>query len=266
MTTTQRKISRINNWKPEEENIIVNVILAEVTMGNTLQKAYSIATEKVNKAFGNSRTFDGVAFRWTSVLKPNYIQEFEKAKAEGKKHRIKNGSSSLLTPKTAPQQQSLPLKEEKDEVTEFIKNTPVNEVTQLQIEEKAELQPKPEVAVAPKTKTVKSGSTDEMLESLEVLKSFVENSSNLHLQLELANTELAFAQGEVKKSDEKYSLLEKKYDTLQKKYETLEEDYNAILKLIDRARKLTVDEENEQQEKSSACRFKMEPNGNLIRR
>lgn len=239
MTVVQRRIRKIINWTTEEEKIIANVILAEVSIGSTLQKAYNIATEKVNAAFGNDRTSEGVAFRWNSILKNNYIKEFETVKAQGKLAR----GNAPITPK----QQSFEDIKESDEVETFIKQTPVNNISKLPNEEEVPKVSKPE------------GLAATALEELENVKLFIENSVNQNLEIEVLRTQLAFEQEESRKKDIKYSNLEKKY-------EVLEEDYNAILKLIDRARKLTVSEENHQIEKSEPNKFQMERNGNLVKR
>ena len=77
----------------------------------------------------------------------------------------------------------------------------------------------------------------------------------LEKQLEERETELAKVRSE-------YEELKKRVDHTQADYESINEDYKTLIKIMDRARKLAILDEEEEEEKP---KFKMDINGNLER-
>lgn len=80
------KSQRIDAWSKKEDLILVETILENMLLGNTLQLAY----EKASKNLTNntvSRTKGACAFRWVKYLKSSHHEKYEQAKKEGSSHK-----------------------------------------------------------------------------------------------------------------------------------------------------------------------------------
>lgn len=75
--------------------------------------------------------------------------------------------------------------------------------------------------------------------------------------------QLAEREAELEKLRSEYDELKKRVDDTQADYQSINDDYKTLIKIMERARKLAIlDEEDEGKEKS---KFKMDVNGNLER-
>lgn len=75
--------------------------------------------------------------------------------------------------------------------------------------------------------------------------------------------QLAEREAELEQLRSEYNELKKRVDDTQADYQSINDDYKTLIKIMERARKLAVlDEEDEEEEKS---KFKMDINGNLER-
>lgn len=245
-------------WKDQEDLMLAVTVLEEVRNGLTAQQAFEVAGKKLTENFGVNRTYHAVAFRWNSNLKYKYEEAYEKAKEERKNSTNPTSSNK--------KQISLPLNSKpKDEVEEFISSAKMNKV-----DDPAKETPIKEASISKNNAAVPTAK--DVLESLEHLKTFVSGTSELHAQLAAAHFELSKLQEEKAQLEEENKKLEYKNQRLEKENETLQEDYEAVLKVINKARKYAVEEETddkvghpESHAKSQANAFKMERNGNLTR-
>mgnify|MGYP001489417690 CR=1 FL=1 len=74
-------MKRKDNWTPEEDRVLAEIVLKHVSQASTQLKAFEEAANKLN------RTPAAVGFRWNSKVRKDYEKELEEAKRKRKEFK-----------------------------------------------------------------------------------------------------------------------------------------------------------------------------------
>ncbi|PYZ94159.1 RsfA family transcriptional regulator [Salipaludibacillus keqinensis] len=168
-----------------------------------------------------NRTSAACGFRWNAVVRDKYDEAIKLAKKHRKQRKRQQAHDSK------PQMYQPPLS--KVEPTSFMEDSPVFVSTQATTKPNQEL------------------TLDEVI---SFLKSMQGTGSKASL-LEQENNELK----------QKLADLKDSYSHLKQQYQGIEEDYQSIIQIMDRARRMTILEEDPDSRQAAA--FRMDKNGNL---
>lgn len=95
---------------------------------------------------------------------------------------------------------------------------------------------------------------------IRFLRQHKQDYAQISKQVRQLENQLSEREAELEKLRAEHEQLKKHVDTAQADYESINEDYKALIKIIERARKLALLDEEEEKPK-----FKMDVNGNLER-
>lgn len=223
---------RQDAWTDENDLLLAETVLRHVREGSTQLNAFEEVGDKLN------RTSAACGFRWNAVVRHRYEKALQLAKKQRKqRQRIlgkeQGGKKKLLYSPPVPTV---------DEIS-YVTATP--EVTTYS-EEFAEMETM--VPTAP---------TREI--NMEMVISYLQNLGSSNLQVDILKSEnerLKHENADLRKNNEE---LTKKMGQLEQNSVTIQEDYETLMKIMNRARKLALFEEEER----PATTFKMDRNGNL---
>ncbi|WP_338471081.1 RsfA family transcriptional regulator [Niallia sp. XMNu-256] len=242
---------RQDAWTEEDDLLLAETVLRHVREGSTQLNAFEEVGDKLN------RTSAACGFRWNAVVRHNYEKALQLAKKQRKqRQRIlgkdQGGKKKLLY---SPPQPSI-------EEIESIAVTPsvempvqpeFQEFPSMEVEMSEEMSvPVQTNPVNPTTVAPNSGSIDYVITYLENLK-----RSNLHL--DILKTENERLKRELADARAKNKELEMKIEEMEENTGIMQEDYETLMKIMNRARKLALFEEEDR----SNTTFKMDRNGNL---
>ncbi|MFT4412754.1 RsfA family transcriptional regulator [Fredinandcohnia humi] len=217
---------RQDAWSHEDDLLLAETVLRYIREGGTQLAAFDEVGDKLN------RTSAACGFRWNAEVRNNYEQAIAIAKKQRKERkraleRMNKDNVIVSTPKI-------------DE------NVNVPEMQASIIEEvSTELHPIPSL---PKSITLE--------DCISFLTSLRKNDL-LSNQLEAENNRL---QRENESLRHKTKELEKKLEKLADQQTIIQEDYQALVQIMDRARRLVMFEDTEER---NAPAFRMDKNGNL---
>lgn len=228
---------RQDAWTDENDLLLAETVLRHVREGSTQLNAFEEVGDKLN------RTSAACGFRWNAVVRHRYEKALQLAKKQRKQRqrmlgKEQGGKKKLLYSPPVP---SL------DEIT-YIPQTAEAE-TSIPVES--------EVVTPTLTNTTVTTSPREM--NLEMVISYLQNLGSSNLQVDILRSEnerLKRENAEMRKTNQE---LEKKIGQLEQNTITIQEDYETLMKIMNRARKLVLFEEEER----PASTFKMDRNGNL---
>jgi prespore-specific regulator len=240
---------RQDAWTDENDLLLAETVLRHVREGSTQLNAFEEVGDKLN------RTSAACGFRWNAVVRHRYEKALQLAKKQRKqRQRIlgkdQGGKKKLLYSPPVPVQ---------DEIETFA--TPVSEP----VSEEVMTEQVPELSMEMATESyassimqsysAQSGSSL----TLDSVIAFLENFNHSNLQnnaLKSENERLKREIAELRKENEE---LAAKISDLEQNSVTIQEDYETLMKIMNRARKLVLFEEEER----PATKFKMDRNGNL---
>ncbi|GHH97972.1 RsfA family transcriptional regulator [Neobacillus kokaensis] len=251
---------RQDAWTDENDLLLAETVLRHVREGSTQLNAFEEVGDKLN------RTSAACGFRWNAVVRHRYEKALALAKKQRKqRQRIlgkdQGGKKKLLynPPVGAPEElETMPVNMEIPAMPEMpamdvsIADVPASEVQNLTAEMAMEsyVKPQPQVYTQPVTG---AGLT------MDSVIAFLQNFKHSNLQneaLKSENERLKREIAELKRQNEEMSA---KVRGLEENSETMQEDYETLMKIMNRARKLVLFEEEER----PATKFKMDRNGNL---
>lgn len=245
ITTAQKPYTDNEDFK------IVQVIFENMEKGLTIGTSFNQLAEELG------RSASGVAFRWNAVIKKNFKSEYEEAKRKASKKVSKpkgnKKNKRLGKPRgTYNTKKKKAILEEQQISETFESDTPQSTIVSPS---KTEVIDKPAVT----TEEFKQA-TDFVTQVTELIE------KNKALQLEnesfkALNMIDKKSYDELKEENERLKL---KIQKIESEAEAAKEDYKVVLGLMDKARKLMLDEEEEKM-KESKPKFKMDRNGNLER-
>jgi prespore-specific regulator len=256
---------RQDAWTDENDLLLAETVLRHVREGSTQLNAFEEVGDKLN------RTSAACGFRWNAVVRHRYEKALQLAKKQRKQRqrvlgKEQGGKKKLLysPPLTGapefepmPGQVDMPLETSfdlPDMTTELAEETYVSPVATVQSQAPVQ----PQAQVQKPVQTYRPVSTAAGL-SLDSVITYLQNFHHSNLQneaLKSENERLKRELAEVRRQNEEMAA---KIEGLEQNTETIQEDYETLMKIMNRARKLVLFEEEER----PATKFKMDRNGNL---
>lgn len=248
---------RQDAWSQENDLLLAETVLRHVREGSTQLNAFEEVGDKLN------RTSAACGFRWNAVVRHDYEKALQLAKKQ-RKQRMRALGKGQPVKKQLLYSPDLPASDfdEQEELTmmsalesHMAEVMPADEdvTTNLQhLAPETNTQPIQE-RIQQQPVTPSRISMDHVIAFLHSYKSNNEHSEALmseNRRLKRENHELT-AQNEE---------LQKQVERLEQDTVTVQEDYETLMKIMNRARKLVLFDE---EDRSSATTFKMDRNGNL---
>jgi prespore-specific regulator len=238
---------RQDAWTDEDDLLLAETVLRHVREGSTQLNAFEEVGDKLN------RTSAACGFRWNAVVRHRYEKALQLAKKQRKQRsrvlgKDQGGKKKLLYNPPVPATddfETLAAPMEVQMETSY-------EMPDLSTEAAAETYVKP---TAPTYRPVTPASGLSLDNVIDYLQNF--NHANLQNEaLKSENERLKREIAELRRQNEEMST---KIAGLEQNTETIQEDYETLMKIMNRARKLVLFEEEER----PATKFKMDRNGNL---
>lgn len=250
---------RQDAWTDENDLLLAETVLRHVREGSTQLNAFEEVGDKLN------RTSAACGFRWNAVVRHTYEKALQLAKKQRKQRqrvlgKDQGGKKKLLynPPVTGST--------EFEALTELQMDMPVEveasiEMPDMTTEIAAEtfVKPAAQAQVETQVQSYRPSTTATGALSLDTVISYLQNFHHANLQneaLKSENERLKREIAELRKQNEEMSA---KIAGLEQNSETIQEDYETLMKIMNRARKLVLFEEEER----PATKFKMDRNGNL---
>jgi prespore-specific regulator len=243
---------RQDAWTEEDDLLLAETVLRHVREGSTQLNAFEEVGDKLN------RTSAACGFRWNAVVRHRYEKALSLSKKQRKqKNRIlgkeQGGKKKLLyTPPVTPL-------EELETMVE------IGEMNMVEMEEVQAPEVLPNyqnsqpAAPTYQTPVPQYVQRDNNQITMDMVIRFLQNVSKSGLQndaLKIENQRLSLENAELKKRNAE---LQARVSELEEKTDMVQEDYETLMKIMNRARKLVLFEEEER----PATKFKMDRNGNL---
>ncbi|HAQ07310.1 MAG TPA: hypothetical protein DCR24_07245 [Bacillus bacterium] len=273
---------RQDAWTEENDLLLAETVLRHVREGSTQLNAFEEVGDKLD------RTSAACGFRWNAVVRHNYEKALQLAKKQRKqRQRIlgkdQGGKKKLLYAPPVPVideslTASMPeldsnegqitfdlsMLDQDDSQIEAALMADVQDLVNSKQEpqdfsteaaEMAEMPtPAPRFQAAPVRHSVPaSGMT------MGHVIAYLQNLNSSTLQVDIYKSENERLKREINSLRNQNEELQGKINRLEKNTNTMQEDYETLMKIMNRARKLALFEEEER----SATKFKMDRNGNL---
>lgn len=218
---------RQDAWSEENDLLLADTVLRHIREGGTQLQAFEEVGDRLN------RTSAACGFRWNAIVRNQYEQAIEIAKKQRKARRkVHSLKGEVQTPVMADEtvHEPIPVNAE-EEVTHF------------------------EEPMADQPSYVEDSSV-----TLSGVISFLQGLQERGLYSGKIERENKRLDGETQRLQKENVDLQKQCSRLQKENETIKEDYQSVFQIMDRARKMVVFQDEEQDNTPS---FKMDKNGNL---
>ncbi|MEJ9210558.1 RsfA family transcriptional regulator [Bacillus smithii] len=224
--------TRQDAWTEENDLLLAETVLRHVREGSTQLNAFEEVGDKLN------RTSAACGFRWNAVVRHQYEKALQLAKKQRKQRqrllgKDQGGKKKLLY------QPPVPSIEEVEAMS-----LPVTSDNLKTGEQEAALP----AVIAP------SGEI-----TLEKVIAFLQNMTHSNYHADILKSENARLKQEIAALKQEKEELEKKVKELEKNSMIMQEDYETLMKIMNRARKLVLFEDEE----PAPTTFKMDRNGNL---
>lgn len=232
---------RQDAWTDENDLLLAETVLRHVREGSTQLNAFEEVGDKLN------RTSAACGFRWNAVVRHRYEKALQLAKKQRKQRqrmlgKEQGGKKKLLY--SPP----VPLLEDINYVP------PTAEVDTAAFSEELEI---PEAAPVLTSRVASPSQSREL--NMDMVISYLQNLGSSNLQVDILRSEnerLKRENSDIRKSNQE---LKAKIEHLEQNTVTIQEDYETLMKIMNRARKLVLFDEEER----PATTFKMDRNGNL---
>lgn len=229
---------RQDAWTEENDLLLAETVLRHVREGSTQLNAFEEVGDKLN------RTSAACGFRWNAVVRHKYEKALQLAKKQRKQRqrllgKDHGGKKKLLY------QPPMPSPEELEMSAELL-------VSEVNASSGAGDNAGTSVATGTAVSSNQGITLDQVISYLQNL-----NHSNLQaVAYKSENERLKKELADLRKQNEE---LEKKIKELEENASTMQEDYETLVKIMNRARKLVLFDEEEK----PSTTFKMDRNGNL---
>lgn len=236
---------RQDAWTEENDLLLAETVLRHVREGSTQLNAFEEVGDRLD------RTSAACGFRWNAVVRHQYEKALQLAKKQRKQRqrllgKEQSGKKKLLYSPPVPtisEVETIPAPAimiqapvEQDEVLDMIEPAPLPIYTEAPSYQAVGLELNMDLVIS-YLQTLKHSSIQ-----LDILKSENERLKRENAQIKSRNDEL-----------------EDRINQLEENSETIQEDYETLMKIMNRARKLVLFEEEERPQ----TKFKMDRNGNL---
>ncbi|WP_077619962.1 RsfA family transcriptional regulator [Bacillus sinesaloumensis] len=221
---------RQDAWTEENDLLLAETVLKHVREGSTQLNAFEEVGDRLN------RTSAACGFRWNAVVRHSYEKDLQLAKKHRKQRQRALGKHQpvkkqlLYTPPTPN------LEEFADELPLF-----------------------PSESTRVKKETSMPYSSARPTMTIDSVISYLQSMSNTSFGIEALKSENERLKKEKNEILRKNEDLEKKVAQLEQSAVNIQEDYETLMKIMNRARKLVLFEDEER----PATSFKMDRNGNL---
>lgn len=242
---------RQDAWTDENDLLLAETVLRHVREGSTQLNAFEEVGDKLN------RTSAACGFRWNAVVRHRYEKALQLAKKQRKqRQRIlgkdQGGKKKLLY--------SPPVDGSEEFVSMPQPSMQTEEIVMPMLDFDDETQDMTvEMATEPFVKPVAPSYRPAANLTLDMVIDFLENFNHSNLQngaLKSENERLRRELADLRKQNAEMAA---KINDLEQNSVTIQEDYETLLKIMNRARKMALFEEEER----PATKFKMDRNGNL---
>ncbi|MEH7074575.1 RsfA family transcriptional regulator [Neobacillus drentensis] len=257
---------RQDAWTDENDLLLAETVLRHVREGSTQLNAFEEVGDKLN------RTSAACGFRWNAVVRHRYEKALQLAKKQRKQRqrvlgKEQGGKKKLLySPpltgtaefETMPGQVEMPLEttfDLPDMTAEAAEETYVNPAAAITAQVQAPVQTQAQVQRP--AQTYRQANTTGL--SLDSVITYLQNFHHSNLQNEALKSENERLKREIADLRRQNEEMAAKIEGLEQNTETIQEDYETLMKIMNRARKLVLFEEEER----PATKFKMDRNGNL---
>ncbi|GLI89716.1 prespore-specific transcription regulator RsfA [Bacillus subtilis] len=249
---------RQDAWSEENDLLLAETVLRHVREGSTQLNAFEEVGDKLN------RTSAACGFRWNAVVRHQYEKALQLAKKQRKQRMRALGNGQPAKKRLLYQPPAVD--------PEIIKETAAEEPVKMETPSVENEQPlmsgehmpfvdesfKEELAslshlLSPQTPAAAPEMT--MNDVIRFLQNY-EGNNEQSSALKMENERLKKENQELQNKTEQ---LEAEVQKLEKDQKTIQEDYETLVKIMNRARKLVLFEEDEHASPS----FKMDRNGNL---
>ncbi|ABO68696.1 RsfA family transcriptional regulator [Geobacillus sp. 47C-IIb] len=209
---------RQDAWTEEDDLLLAETVLRHVREGSTQLNAFEEVGDKLN------RTSAACGFRWNAVVRHRYEEALQLAKKQRKERQ------RLLAKQGGARKRRL------------------YEPPMPSLEELGDIMQLPAVIPAPQPQSV---TLDQVIAFLKTFQSHEQKRETLIKENERLRREIEELKQKNKELEEQVAKLEENSSTVQ-------EDFETLVKIINRARKMVLKEEEER-----GLTFRMDPNGNL---
>lgn len=281
--------TRQDAWTEENDLLLAETVLRHVREGSTQLNAFEEVGDKLD------RTSAACGFRWNAVVRHNYEKALQLAKKQRKqRQRIlgkdQGGKKKLLynppvptldesltgslqeteQPETQPTFDLSMLEQDDKQIDAALmaemqdlvnKNQEQKDYSTETAAEMAEVpvqEPQPRV-----TQTVQSAPARHTVPptglTMGHVIAYLQSLSGSSLQVDIYKSENERLKREINSLRKHNEELQQKINRLEENTNTMQEDYETLMKIMNRARKLALFEEEER----PATKFKMDRNGNL---
>ncbi|MFK9091604.1 RsfA family transcriptional regulator [Bacillus salipaludis] len=252
---------RQDAWTDENDLLLAETVLRHVREGSTQLNAFEEVGDKLN------RTSAACGFRWNAVVRHRYEKALQLAKKQRKQRqrvlgKDQGGKKKLLyNPSVTASEEfealpplpvdiEMPVETEvemPDMTAEMAVETYVKPAAQVQAQAHVQTQ----------VQSYRPAATGGL--SLDSVISYLQNFHHANLQNEALKSENERLKREMEGLRKQNEEMAAKIAGLEQNSETIQEDYETLMKIMNRARKLVLFEEEER----PATKFKMDRNGNL---
>ncbi|WP_010677252.1 RsfA family transcriptional regulator [Bacillus timonensis] len=222
---------RQDAWTEENDLLLAETVLKHVREGSTQLNAFEEVGDRLN------RTSAACGFRWNAVVRHDYEKDLQLAKKHRKQRQRALG-------KNQPVKKQLLYTPPTPSLEEFAEELPLFPSESTTVRQEVRI---PQYSSVRPTMTIDS------------VISFLQSMSNSSLGIETLKSENERLKKEKNEILRKNEELEKKIAQLEQSSQNIQEDYETLMKIMNRARKLVLFEEEER----PATSFKMDRNGNL---
>jgi prespore-specific regulator len=260
---------RQDAWTDENDLLLAETVLRHVREGSTQLNAFEEVGDKLN------RTSAACGFRWNAVVRHRYEKALQLAKKQRKQRqrvlgKDQGGKKKLLYSPPVPAVTEFEVLPEEMEST----LAPTFELPDMSAEMAEEMgtesvvkptatgQPQAPIHQAQPVAQVAAQSYRQPNMaglSLDSVITYLQNFHHANLQNEALKSENERLKREITELRRQNEEMSNKIAGLEQNTETIQEDYETLMKIMNRARKLVLFEEEER----PATKFKMDRNGNL---
>lgn len=246
--------TRQDAWTEQNDLLLAETVLRHVREGSTQLNAFEEVGDRLN------RTSAACGFRWNAVVRQQYEKALDLAKKQRKQRqrllgKEQSGKKKLLYQPPVPSLQEIqtPVMDESNEDTKltFNQETPMDNNLENFM---AELASEPGTLLPAFTENQSSSELN-----LGQVIAYLQQLHHSEFHADILRSENERLRKEVNDLSEENKRLKTKVEELEDSSVTMQEDYETLMKILNRARKLVLFDEEER----PASTFKMDRNGNL---
>ncbi|MGG3888453.1 RsfA family transcriptional regulator [Metabacillus fastidiosus] len=246
---------RQDAWSQEDDLLLAETVLRHVREGSTQLNAFEEVGDKLN------RTSAACGFRWNAVVRHDYEKALQLAKKQRKQRMRALGKGQPVKKQLlySPPETNLPMidseKEDKTmmEALEKYMSDSMSPSFEMEPEQEERSEKEDFYYSVPQQENISQELTMEQVVSF--LQSYKTN--NIHTSVLISEND------RLKRENDQLALqneeLAKKVEKLEQDTVTVQEDYETLMKIMNRARKLVLFEDEDR----LSTTFKMDRNGNL---